>query len=280
MRLTKRISDVYRERGVAGVATQTARKIAYWRERLSFRPHIIQKTLSGHTFTVAINNLFAQGWVERRERWPELEWLQENFLEQGDCVVDCGANMGFTTIFFAHFVGPGGKVFAFEPYAPNAADIRQNVSLNNLTNVEVRQVAAGSSARTARLMATSNGTLVAGDLPGVISVDELPLDDALAGVRPTLIKIDVEGHELEVLKGATRILQMRPKLDIEVHPFLHADRLAHCQAVFEMLGRLDYQLFVQPETDAEIRPLTATQTEIEGLAKQHTFNVFGRADKN
>jgi FkbM family methyltransferase len=280
MRLTRRISEVYRERGVAGVAAQTARKIAYWHRRLSFRPHIIQKTLCGHTFSVAINNLFAQGWVERRERWPELEWLKDNFIEQGDCVVDCGANMGFTTIFFAHFVGPRGKVFAFEPYAPNVADIRQNVLLNSLTNVEIRQAAAGSRARTARLMATSNGTLVAEDLPGVISVDEVRLDDALGGVSPTLIKIDVEGYELEVLKGAARILEKRPKLDIEVHPFLHADRLAHSMAIFEILGQLDYELFVQPEIDAEIRPLTSTRQVIEALARQQVFHVFGRPSRS
>jgi FkbM family methyltransferase len=276
MRITRRISEVYRERGVAGVAAQTAKKIAYWHDRLSFRPHVIQKSLAGHTFTVAINNRFAQGWVERRARWPELEWLKENFLEPGDFVVDCGANMGFTTIFFAHFVGPGGKVFAFEPYAPNAADIRQNILLNNLTNVEIRQVAAGSRARTACLIAASNGTLVAEDLPGVISVDEVRLDDALAGAQPTLIKIDVEGYELEVLKGAMRILEMRPKLDIEVHPFLHADRLAHCSGIFEILENLRYALFIQPEIDAEIRRAELTPRLIEACSTRDVFHIYGR----
>jgi FkbM family methyltransferase len=280
MRLARRISEVYREGGLAGVATQTARKISYWHDRLSFRPHIIEKTLAGHTFTVAINNYFAQGWVERRTRWPELEWLKENFLEEGDYVVDCGANMGFTTVFFAHFVGPTGKVIAVEPFAPNVDDIRQNVLLNKVTNVEIQQVAVGSHTRDVQLLAVPNGTIIAEESAATISVQEIRLDDALQGKRPTLIKIDVEGYELEVLQGASRILATRPKLDIEVHSFLHSNRLAHCTGIFEILRKLNYELFAQSEVDGEIRSVTSTPELIEDLAKQHVFHVFGRANNN
>jgi FkbM family methyltransferase len=276
MRLTRRIADVYRERGLAGVAAQTASKISYWQDRLSFRPHIIEKTLAGHTFTVAINNYFAQGWVERRTRWPELEWLKDNFLEHGDYVVDCGANMGFTTIFFAHFVGPSGKVIAVEPHPANVRDLRQNILLNGLTNVDVRETAVGSGNGVVELCDAPNGIIVAGGEAKIVQVPIVRLDDAVCDRQPTFLKIDVEGHELEVLKGAARILSGRPKLDIEVHPVYCSDPKAHCQAVFDIIGSLDYKLFLQPRVDGDIKTFELTPAAVNELAAQRVFHIFAR----
>jgi FkbM family methyltransferase len=276
MRLARRIAEVYRERGLAGVAAQTASKISYWQDRLAFRPHIIEKTLAGQTFTVAINNYFAQGWVERRTRWPELEWLKDNFLEQGDYVVDCGANMGFTTIFFAHFVGPNGKVIAIEPHPANVSDLRQNILLNRLTNVEVQETAVGSGNGVVELCDAPNGIIVAGGKAKAVQAPIVRLDDAVYNGQPTFLKIDVEGHELEVLNGATRILSGRPKLDIEVHPVYRADAKAHCEAVFDIIGSLDYKLFLQPRVDGNIEPFELSPEAVDRLAAQGVFHIFAQ----
>jgi FkbM family methyltransferase len=276
MRLLKRMAEVFQERGVRGVAHQTGEKLGYWHQRLTFRPHVIKKTLAGHTFDVAINNLFAKGWVEDRERWPELEWIQENLLEPGDFVVDCGANMGFTTIFFAHFVGQKGKVLAFEPLLSNARDIRENVALNGLTNVEVREQAAGNSNSTTTMADTPNGILTTDSAWKLVKVPIVRLDDAIADGTPTLLKIDVEGHELEVLRGATRILATNPKLDIEVHVGSKADKRGFCRDVFEMVCRPNYDLFVQRRVDGRIEPLVCWEDLLEELIAQPVFHIFAR----
>ncbi len=189
-------------------------------------------------------------------------------------------NMGFTTIFFAQLVGPSGKVIAFEPYPPNANDVRRNVLLNELTNVEVKQAAVGNYTGSAPFLAAFNGSLINKGSQQSLSVDVVRLDDALRSVQATLIKIDVEGHELEVLKGAAQILQTRPKLDIEVHPFAHEDRVAHCATIFEMLTQLEYALHMQPEIDAEILPLTPSPKTIEKLASSNVFHIFARHHGN
>jgi FkbM family methyltransferase len=276
MRIAKRIAEVYSKGGMRGIAMQTGTKLAYWHRWATFRPHVIQKTLAGHTFTVAINNLFAQGWIEEHERWPELEWLKEHFIEKGDFVVDCGANMGFTTIFFAHFVGSSGRVLAFEPIPSNAEDARENVELNGLTNVEIRQQAVGNTNGIATLIDTPNGILTNKRNGKTIDVGVVRLDDVISSGQPTLLKIDVEGHELEVLKGASRILAGRPKLDIEVHPIYTCDRVAHCCSVFEVLRGFEYELYVQREIDGPIEALQFSERIVEDLAVRPVFHLFAR----
>ena len=157
--LVNRTAEVYRDRGVTGVARQSIAKIQHIYNVSTFRPHVIDKSLAGHDMRVAINNLFAKGWVEKRVQWPELEWVARHMLRPGDTVVDCGANNGFTTVFFAKCVGPQGRVIAFEPLPRNSADVAQNVQLNGLENVDVRQQAVGRQQGEVQMVDTPNGIL-------------------------------------------------------------------------------------------------------------------------
>lgn len=276
MRLATRVCEVYRLQGFPGVRRQVREKLAYWKRRLTFRPHVINKLLAGHTFKVAINNLFAKGWVEERERWPELEWIHTNLLEPGDFVVDCGANMGFTTVFFAHFVGPSGRVVAFEPLPSNAEDIRQNVALNDLNNVDIRQAAVGSANTEATIALTPNGVLTSDRSWRLITVPVVRLDDAVKEGTPTFLKVDVEGFELEVLKGAQRVLSFTPKLDIEIHIGMRSDKRAHCRELLTLLASHPYEFFIQRGIDAPIQHFTYSDAELDDLIKYEVVNVFAR----
>jgi len=279
MRLN-RVVEVFQERGVDGLLRQTSAKAQYWHRRMTFRPHLIQKTLGGQTFRVAINNLFAQGWIECRREWPELEWIKKNLLAEGDLVADCGANNGFTTIFFADAVGAAGHVVAFEPYPPNARDIRQNVALNKFENVQVEEKAVGDRNGEVAMLAEPNGVIGVNKNRTMANVPMVRLDDMFPHTSPNLIKIDVEGYELQTLRGATRIMESRPKLDIEVHPVYHEDRQGHCRAVFQMLANRHYDLFIQARVDGAIEPFIDGGDAVDELSSQDVFHVYARPRAN
>ena len=185
-------------------------------------------------------------------------------------------NIGFTTAFFARCIGPKGHVIGFEPLPSNAADARHNLQLNNLTNAEIRNQAVGSRNGTATLAAVPNGVLTTERIGNVIDVPLIRLDDAITNGQPTVLKIDVEGYELDVLEGASRILAGQPKLDIEVHPVFRPDPVDHCRKIFNKLRGHEYELFVQRWIDGPIEAFNYAEEAVNVLAAQPVFHVFGR----
>lgn len=141
----------------------------------------------------------------------------------GAVALDVGANVGGYALLLGAWVRPGGRVYAFEP-APDAfSGLERHVALNGLGGVvvPVRAAAAGATG-TARLAA--DGASGANRLGGEgVEVATVALDDFCAreGIRPAVIKIDVEGAELEVLRGARRTIRAAgPGLTllVEMHP--------------------------------------------------------------
>ena len=143
----------------------------------------------------------------------------ERFIRPGMTVYDIGAQAGFYTLFFSRLAGDRGKVFAFEPCAYEARFLIDHVRLNHLDNVRVVQ-AAVCETRELLPMSSDRGTcenrLV--DNPGAtLMVPTLSLDSSGLPV-PDLIKMDVEGAEAAVLRGAQRtLLEARPVLFVALH---------------------------------------------------------------
>jgi FkbM family methyltransferase len=158
---------------------------------------------------------------------PEVQAALARLLQPGNVVFDIGAATGFYSIIAARCVGPGGTVVAFEPAPENLAALRHNVGLNALENVEVIEAAIADDEGQAVMVpeATDEVSLVmkrveAGPDNGS-TVEVTSLDALRAAGRipvPDVIKMDVEGVEVEVLRGARDILAAHgPVLLIEVH---------------------------------------------------------------
>ena len=132
-----------------------------------------------------------------------------HFLRPGDLFVDIGANVGAYTVLASGVVG--AHSVSFEPSASSYEFLRRNVELNGmLGKVTTHNVALGSERGVARFtenLGTENHLSVDGDVAGTREVKVEPLDAVLEGLRPTLLKIDVEGFETKVLAGATRTLR-------------------------------------------------------------------------
>jgi len=157
-----------------------------------------------------------------------LHRIMDAALKPGARVVDVGANIGYNTVYAACRVGPAGRVVAIEPAADNLRVLRGNVAANGLTNVAVHAVAAGRARETRDLYLRGEISAVNSLYPesmyaevtGTEQVPVVPVDDLVDG-EADLVKIDVEGAELDVLAGMTRLLRHRAiLLIVEWHPRL------------------------------------------------------------
>jgi FkbM family methyltransferase len=128
-------------------------------------------------------------------------------LKEGDVVFDVGARFGFYSLLAARLAGGLGQVFAFEPLPPRHGYIDGHLAINHVHNVTLIRSAVGrrSSELSVGLSAAGNSTQRSPD----VRVDTVSLDDLWnSGVVPAphIIKIDVDGRELDILRGAERLL--------------------------------------------------------------------------
>ena len=148
----------------------------------------------------------------------------------GECAIDVGAHVGNHSIYFSHVLGL--KTFAFEPNPVTFGHLQANVRNNGLTELcQVRNAAVGSVAGHVRAVPGYEGNsgmaTVEDDPSGAVPLVRLD-DEVLDEPRIDLIKIDVEGWELDVLKGADRTLaRHRPLLYIEIMKPKFAEVEAH-----------------------------------------------------
>jgi FkbM family methyltransferase len=152
---------------------------------------------------------------------PHLTAVFERYCTPGITVVDVGANLGYYSLLAAQLVGPEGRVVALEPNSENCRLFLTSLRSAGLENVELLPVAADVTTGWAYYSTHvgSNGGLVDdGDLlsrPGVV-VPTFPLDDLVTG-PVGFLKMDVEGAEGRVVRGAARLIEKhRPVVTTEL----------------------------------------------------------------
>ncbi|HXG55000.1 MAG TPA: FkbM family methyltransferase [Vicinamibacterales bacterium] len=171
-------------------------------------------------------------------RYRTVTWNPDEYaafrteIAPGDVVIDVGANLGAYTLLFAQWVGATGRVFAFEP-APEAFEgLTSLLAVNGLSSrvTACRAAVSSSEGQVSFLAAGAEGAnrIVGAEWPGDVVMVPATTIDAVCGrngVMPRLIKIDAEGAELDVLKGArgTIAAACGLRLYVEMHPHLWKD---------------------------------------------------------
>jgi FkbM family methyltransferase len=161
---------------------------------------------------------------------PEQTRLFQQLIPAGATVFDIGAHIGYYTVLSSVLAGGSGRVWAFEPNPVNHAFLRRHVGLNHLDNVVVENAAVSDRNGTASFaFGTGSGTgRLAAD--GPLEVRTIRLDDFCRehDVRPGFMKIDVEGAELTVLRGAGEIIRLHhPVIFLSTHGAqIHSECLA------------------------------------------------------
>jgi FkbM family methyltransferase len=191
-------------------------------------------------------------------------WSGLNF--SGMTVYDVGAFHGLLTLFFA---SRAKSVLCFEPNTENHKRLMENLKLNGIKNVEVRKVGVGSRGETRRMVGSPL-------MPGGASVDERTAEELLrTGVgtvveeipivtldeeitkanlpAPNFIKIDIEGWELEALRGARNTLELhKPALFLEMHGETLREKRRKVSEVVAFLQETNYRRICHIETGTMI----------------------------
>lgn len=145
----------------------------------------------------------------------------QHAVHEGSVVYDIGANVGFYTLLASTLVGPRGQVYAFEPSPRNCQMLRRHLEMNDIKNVSLQQVAVFSRDGEGLFDCGINHSMGHLGTSGTVRVPTIALDSFVfdqAMPPPNVIKIDVEGAELEVLKGGYKTLcQIRPLILLATH---------------------------------------------------------------
>jgi FkbM family methyltransferase len=193
----------------------------------------------------------------------EREWhdkavagLKEH-LHPGQCVVDVGANLGFMSLIFRELVGPLGKILAFEPSTRTSRKLQRVLELNQARNVTPYQKGCGEKAGKMTLyqtaLASGNASVLgstrehergAGEQIEIVRLDEFVLPLA---VKVNFVKIDTEGFEPAVLRGAEALIRRdRPIFQIELNSeFKKASRES-----LSILKATGYRILDEPDLEA------------------------------
>jgi len=195
--------------------------------------------------------------------------LLARLVRSGDTVVDVGANVGLYTLAAARLVGGEGRVIAIEPSSRERAALEHNVRLNNLAGVTIDGRALGSRAGTVvlRLAEARHGGqntlgepvyegvhLSGSEEVAMTTLDDLVEETGLGAI--SVVKIDVEGAEHEVLLGGRRCLdRFRPVILMELQEPSLAAMGSSARDMADLLGGHDYRLLRYDGTEAGLVPL-------------------------
>lgn len=200
----------------------------------SVSQHALPLLMAAFSERVTVRGRRAEIPGARQIRWSVLggnmrmHRLMDDVVRPGDTFVDVGANIGYNTVYAQRLVGASGLVIAIEPAADNLAVLHRQLSMNGLQGVVVHEVAAGERHETRNLYVRGELSAVNslfpdgcyGPVTAITPVRTEPLDELVPGAAD-VIKIDVEGAELDVLRGAGRLLASAAvRLLVEWHPAL------------------------------------------------------------
>jgi FkbM family methyltransferase len=219
-------------------------------------------------------------------------WLQRR-LRPDDVFVDIGANVGYFTLLASRLVGTGGGVVAFEPFPLTNAALRRNAVANGAENVRLEDVAVWKSSAEVVVFGASDRIVGGTTLDPAwadrwsfdtqVAVSAEPLwgllsDDEVS--RAAVLKVDVEGSELEVLEGMEPLLP-RLRDDVAIIIELEGDAV---KVATEALGRFGFEAFVianDYSADSYLSPRLTAPRPLASRAVSHGWQVdviFARPD--
>lgn len=209
------------------------------------------KTIQGSKMILDLNDIgisreLAVYGVHEKNSTAEVKKI----ITPGMQILEVGANIGYYALLETRLAGPTGHLYAMEPSPYNFDLLTENLKLNGLKNYDLYKLAAGAEAGKAPFLLSGRSNLSTfverEDLTGEeVEVNVVRLDDMFKDKKVDFIRMDVEGYEGEILKGAENILSSnrKPKyFFIEVHSELLHKKNSSARDIVEFLGKYGYEI--------------------------------------
>jgi FkbM family methyltransferase len=248
--------------------------------------HLVWAQVPGGEVQVDLNEYVGRAAYYVGDLDRKITWICAQIVQEGDIVLDIGANVGLLTVWLSRLVGPRGKVFAFEPNPTLQRRLESTIGRNQIANVVLSPVALGRDTTTMQLRVpkdnSGKGSLIrefdSADIE-TISVPVIRLSDFVVthGITSIgLLKIDVEGFEDEVFQGALEVLERIPPQCILFemnNPWKSGVPLD--EPVFRTLNSLGYGFFRIPRCLWRMR-LERFEPEVKVSRHTHDFLAVPR----
>jgi FkbM family methyltransferase len=203
---------------------------------------------------------------------PAKHALIRRHLRPGMTFIDVGANKGDFTLLAARLAGNSGTVISIEPAPENHSVLQRSIELNDYTNIRVLQVALSDRDGTANLQigSTSGSHTLSPEFNGLrtVAVPTRTLDGVVAEQQlgsVDMIKIDVQGLELAVLRGAAQTLRANPGIILLLDLPKQSEKR---RAIGEYLAPFGFTYFPDCDELAPTRDLPATAFEVAAIRLQ------------
>jgi FkbM family methyltransferase len=200
-------------------------------------------------------------------------------LKKGDKVLEVGCNAGFTTCLISKVVGDQGLVVGMDIIPSNCMVSGAQVGLNHLTNTVIKHVGAADFNGKVRINHGNNGSVSrAGQDDGGMEVDVIRCDELLKDYGHfDVLKVDVEGFESQVFKGATDLMSKRPRLLVEIHGSEVDKYGSTYEELFKLMRANEYEglMYLNPNDPAATNQLV--EFDVARLLRERVHaNLFLR----
>ncbi|MBO2544281.1 FkbM family methyltransferase [Salegentibacter sp. BDJ18] len=234
---------------------------------------MIVKTL--HGFNLFINPIFDRGIERRIYNFGTYEtgtlWCFDFFIQPGDIIIDAGANIGLTSIYVSKLTGSKGTVYAFEPLNSTFEILCKNIRINRIRNIVPLQNALSDYNGKGYIYPNIHINRGAASLNSN-KVKQRPIEIEVKTVNSWIkeknifkidfIKIDVEGSEFNLLKGASELFQhsLKPTICLEFSEEVSRDNNI-IDLFYFLRNELGYKLFKSKLGKEEISKLIEIKTK-------------------
>lgn len=246
-------------------------------------------TIDGITYELDLDELmdsliYFEGSVE-----PDTTGAINKLCKEGMTVIDIGANIGCHTLRFAKLVGPRGKVIAFEPMSWAFSKLIRNIALNNFNNIILEKTALSNKNNENQEVNFPCSWPISGidDFKRYLAhqanimkdvVDFITLDDYVSkkGMsKIDLIKLDVDGYEFKVIRGALETLKLHnPIIIMELCVYTLKEMGDKVTDLVSLLSDLGYKFY----SENDMKRFPSTDTMINSIPKEASINVVLRMD--